>query len=254
MTRDTCERLGRSGVLVLAILLSNCADKKSTESYVKERIKAIKTEPLSNLSPNGKGARTLRYWQTADGLVRICSDIQRAANDSLRSHVNSEYIGSEVTDALRRLPTAGIDKDAIKSIQVVADRFDSLRPLDKALILECERVGFSLGYAAAKAVGQALDNGAFDPDNPDAGSALLDAAGKLKVSGFAGIKAASLKLSQQEQGIDAYLEATRKALSRRYRADFPNFSVINEIDHTSGYCTSDPTTSWERFSNLSRVR
>jgi hypothetical protein len=251
MTKHAQRMQGVLGVLI--ILVSGCATEKGAADYVTTRIEAVKTESPSNMNQNGMGARTFRYWQTAAAYVAICSD-----TTTVPVSARIDYIGPQITEKLRQLPTREIDNDAVKSVHFVADRFDPLRPLYKAFNFELERFGASIGLSAAKAFSQALDSGAFDPDNPDAVSNLLNAAGKLKISGAAGIKAAALKLGEQEKGINAYLEATRKTLSNRYRAEFPQFSVTNPDSllraDEFGYCLGSPITFGENLSNMFRLK
>jgi len=100
---------------------SGCkASHEVQDSYFHSRMQAISVELPANVSPDSKRGRTYKYWQTAQAEVQICMDIPSL----VENHISYQRAGNTVIQSLRRLPSVGVDEDAVRAIMAVANGID----------------------------------------------------------------------------------------------------------------------------------
>jgi hypothetical protein len=188
------------------------ASAQDGQEYVSKRVDAILATRPPNIKPDSTAARTYLYWLRAAGEVNICTDVDRLMRDRGRLH-HSFGIGDPVKQALRRLPTDGVDSQAVKAIQAIPKSFDDVH----SSMMSMPFIGIK---EVAKELLHPVDAAKDDPTGV-----------KMVVHSFTGIYSSFKDMHQIGASTDSDLETARLLLIKRYRFDLPKITLF---EHGAG--------------------
>jgi len=239
MTQTIAEKVtasvSASFILAAGMFCAGCGGP--AKEYVQSKVSAPVPIP-KEIRKTRVAASTYEYWSRAKAAIDACSDTKSAVDSKVPGY-GYAYIGKDSIQALRALPTKGVDPDAVKNIHTVADNFEYMQGVQKQLNEKAAVMGVSLAQGVSGDI-DGLAHATTSDDFADAAvKTATDAVTKLDVKSASGIIKTLEAMGNEDKKMDSELREVSRKYSVKYHTPFPTISILN-FNADSGFCELPP--------------